>query len=184
MRLFVAIDPGEEILAHVKEAQARVRAKAPRAKWARPEGLHLTLLFLGEVADERVDEAAKLGIEAAARHGAMTLRFEGAGSFGGRAPRVLWVGVGGEVDKLRAAQAEVSRALAPFVEKPEDRYSPHLTLARAGEGRGDPALRACAEALAGESFGEVRVSELLLYRSELLPSGARYTVVARMPLSR
>jgi 2'-5' RNA ligase len=180
MRLFVAFDPGEEILGRIEEAKERVRGKAARAKWVRTEGMHVTLVFLGEVptADEVVDRARAV----ASRHAPMALRFEGAGCFGGRKPRVLWVGVGGEVAALCAAQKELATALADIGQGPEDRaYSPHLTLARAGDARGEPGFVEIAKELGGEPFGEIVLGEIVVYRSELSPKGAKYTAVERLP---
>jgi 2'-5' RNA ligase len=112
----------------------------------------------------------------------MSLRFEGAGCFGGRKPRVLWVGVGGEVAALCAAQKELATALADIGQGPEDRaYSPHLTLARAGDARGEPGFVEIAKELGGESFGDIVLGEIVVYRSELSPKGAKYTAVARLP---
>lgn len=180
VRLFVAFDPGAEILGRIEEARARVRGKAARAKWVRAEGMHVTLVFLGEVPD--ADEVVERARAVALRHAPMALRFEGVGCFGGRKPRVLWVGVEGEVAALCAAQKELATALADLGQGPEDRaYSPHLTLARAGESRGEPGFVEIAKELGGESFGEIVLREIVVYRSELSPAGAKYTAVARLP---
>jgi 2'-5' RNA ligase len=180
MRLFIAFDPGEEILGRIEEARARVRGRAARAKWVRAEGMHVTLVFLGEVPD--AGEVVERARAVASRHAPMTLRFEGAGCFGGRKARVLWVGVGGEVEALCAVQKELSTALADLGQGPEDRaYSPHLTLARAGEARGEPGFAEIAKELGGELFGEIVLREIVVYRSELSREGAKYTAVARLP---
>ncbi|UQA54723.1 RNA 2',3'-cyclic phosphodiesterase [Polyangium aurulentum] len=180
MRLFVAFDPGEEVLGRIEEARARVRGKAARAKWVRVEGMHVTLVFLGEVPD--AGDVVERARAVASQHAPMTLRFEGAGCFGGRKARVLWVGVGGEVAALCAVQKELSTALADLGQGPEDRaYSPHLTLARAGESRGEPGFAEIAKELGGELFGEIVLREIVVYRSELSREGAKYTAVARLP---
>ncbi|MDI1477892.1 RNA 2',3'-cyclic phosphodiesterase [Polyangium sp. y55x31] len=182
-RLFLAVDPGEECHARIAEAVGRARAHAPRARWVRTEGIHLTLVFLGAVAESLVPAVVAKAEGVAVRHAPLTLRFEGAGCFGGRKPRVLWIGVEGDVPALGLVQKELSEALTEVGYVPEERvFSPHLTLARAGFGGVDAGLWAAARLLAGESFGEVNVRELVLYESELSAAGAHYEAVARLPL--
>ncbi|MDI1448423.1 RNA 2',3'-cyclic phosphodiesterase [Polyangium sp. 6x1] len=182
-RLFLAVDTGAECHARIIEAVSRARAHAPRARWVRTEGIHVTLVFLGEVDESLVPAVVAKAEGVAARHAPLTLRFEGAGCFGGRKPRVLWIGVGGDVPALGLVQKELSEALMEVGYVPEERlFSPHLTLARAGFGGTDAGLWAAARALAAESFGEVTVRELVLYESVLSAAGARYEAVARLPL--
>jgi 2'-5' RNA ligase len=65
----------------------------------------------------------------------------------------------------------------------EERFSPHLTLARSRDPRGDPGLEGCLSLIGETDFGEVRVKEIVVFRSDLTPQGARYSVMARAPLS-
>ena len=82
-----------------------------------------------------------------------------------------------------AAQGDLAQALRPLGFEPEARaFRPHLTLARARDPRGDPALAPCAEELANVDCGEARIDALVLYRSDLSRSGARYTALARPAL--
>ena len=182
-RLFLAVDPGDDCHARIAEAVTRAQSQAPRARWVRPEGVHVTLIFLGAVAEELVPTVVTKAESVVVRHAPLTLRFEGAGCFGGRRPRVLWVGVAGDVPALGLVQKELSEALTEVGYVPEERvFSPHLTLARAGFGGSDTGLWAAARLLAAESFGEVNVREIVLYESVLSTGGARYEVVARLPL--
>lgn len=182
-RLFLAVDPSETCQAKIAEAVSRARSSAPRAKWVRTEGIHVTLIFLGAVEEELVPAVVANAEAVAARHAPLTLRFEGAGCFGGRKPRVLWAGVEGDVPALGLVQKELSEALVEVGYVPEERvFSPHLTLARAAGFGGDTGLVLAARSLAGESFGEVDVREIVLYESVLSPAGSRYEAVARLPL--
>ncbi|MDC3954103.1 RNA 2',3'-cyclic phosphodiesterase [Polyangium jinanense] len=182
-RLFLAVDPGDECHTRIAEAVSRARVHAPRARWVRTEGIHVTLVFLGAVEESLVPAVVAKVEGVAVRHAPLTLRFEGAGCFGGRKPRVLWIGVEGDVPALGLVHKELSEALTEVGYVPEERlFSPHLTLARAGFGGTDAGLWAAARALAGESFGEVNVRELVLYESVLSAAGARYEAVARLPL--
>lgn len=182
LRLFVAVDPAPEVRDRLRAAIARVRPLAPRAKWVDPDALHVTLAFLGDTAEESVPgiEAALAAVARA--HAPPEVRFTGAGAFGGKRPRVLWVGVGGEVAALAEVQRAVGAALSSFGYAPDrPDFTPHLTLARAGDRGGDPALVSSAEALAAEDFGPTRIGAMVLYKSDLGPKGAKYTALATLP---
>lgn len=174
-RLFVALDPGEPPRAALDAAASRGRLLAPSAKWVKPESLHLTLAFLGDVAAERLPELAP-ALDAAARPFLpFELALDGAGTFGSpRRPRVLFAGVSGDADALVALQAAVASALASFAPPEARRYHPHLTLARARDLRGDPALARAAEELGPLPPERFRVEAITLYESHLAPSGARH----------
>ncbi|AUX24280.1 hypothetical protein SOCEGT47_048170 [Sorangium cellulosum] len=184
MRVFVAVDPGAELLARVGELLREISPLAPSAKWVEPAGLHITLAFMGEIGEERLPLVIAAA-SVAGFHRPLTLRIEKGGAFGARRrPRVLWLGVGGAVSALSAIHRDLEQALSlstGYV--PEDRpFAPHLTLARSRDPRGDPALEACAQRIEGVDFGETQVRELVVYQSELTPKGARYTALARVPL--
>ena len=185
-RLFVAVEPPTEIVAALAAAHdAFTAAGAPRLRWARPEGVHLTLKFLGETPLARCGaiEAALLEAAATAPH---LLRLSGYGLFGGRRPRVLWVGLAGEVEETAACAARLERALSARGFPPEARpFSPHLTLARLPARAGGPqhdALRAALAAVAAPPPLPLPVTALSLIRSRLEPAGARYETLTRQEL--
>jgi 2'-5' RNA ligase len=182
MRLFVAVTLGADIEARATAAMAELQAMAPQARWVRPEGLHLTLSFLGEVAAERLPELREALSGVATHHAPFTLSVAGGGGFGSpRHPRVLWAGIGGDTAALGALQAEVAAALEPLGFPRETRaYTAHLTLARAKHPRGEAALAPCVQALAGAAWGEARVERLLLFES----TRGRYVPQLEAPLSR
>ncbi len=184
-RLFVAIDAGPAVAAAMAQAITRVRAHAPRAAWADRTAPHLTLVFLGDVPDDKVDLVRGAVGEAARRNRPLNLSVRGAGAFGRPThPRTLWAGIEGDRESLQALVADLRRALTPVGFELEDRaYQPHLTLARARGDRGDPGLARCAAELKDHDFGAIEAEAITLYRSELLPAGARHHVVERFPLS-
>lgn len=128
MRLCVALTPPDEIVKELRASTAGLRELAPELRWTRAEQWHLTLAFLGEVADEVVDELARRLNRAAARHPPLSLAFGGGGRFG---HRVLWTGVQGNLEGLRrladSVRAAARRSRLPVEQRP---YRPHLTLAR------------------------------------------------------
>jgi 2'-5' RNA ligase len=180
-RLFVAADVAGPVLGRVVSELARVRSLAPGARWSGVETGHLTLAFLGAVAGNRVPAIAATLQAVAAGHRSFTIALGDRGVFGGRRrPRVLWVGVTGDVAALGALRADVAEAVqavgVPLESRP---FHPHLTLARARSPHGDPGLAAAAAALADRRFGEQSVGEFVLYESHLGPAGARHEPLIR-----
>lgn len=184
LRLFVAVPLGPAIAASVARAIGTVRLAAPTARWASPEGVHLTLSFLGGVSSDRVAAITAALTPAAARHRPFTIDAGPAGLFGrASSPRVLWLGVGGDRDALAALQRDVTAALAAIGFPPEAReFRPHLTLARARDEAGDARLTRAAERLAHFEAAPTRVTRIELVQSQLGPGGARYATLAAAPL--
>jgi RNA 2',3'-cyclic 3'-phosphodiesterase len=187
LRLFVAIElPGE-----VREALGRLQHELQqrgleKLRWVRPEGIHLTLKFLGATPAEKVpaiDEALRHVTEGIARHVVSLNRL---GRFGRwRRLSVVWVGLAGNLTQLGHLQLRVDRALRGLGFPSDDRkFEPHLTLARVPfklatelSDPADVALRAVAvQAI------EFEVREISLMQSTLRPSGAIYERVAAFPL--
>lgn len=162
MRLFTAIVPPSEVLAHLDAAVAPIRDDA--LSWTLTDAWHLTLAFYGELADERVPDLSERLSRAAARFPVMRLRLVGAGRFDGR---VLWAGCDGPVDDLRrlarSTAAAGRRSGAP--EQEHTRFRPHVTLARAQRRPVD--LRPYVAALTGYAGPAWTAVELALVRSHL-----------------
>jgi 2'-5' RNA ligase len=175
VRLFLALPLSHAGRAALAGLQAALRPGCRGWKWVDPASIHLTVRFLGDVfPDDAAHQGA--GWRAAARGiGPISYRLEGLGVFPGRArPRVLWVGIteltsGGRLARL-AAHVEAAARDAGF--PPENRaFHPHLTLARAKQdARPDPPPDGATVEPA-----ESTCTELILFRSELRPEGARYT---------
>jgi RNA 2',3'-cyclic 3'-phosphodiesterase len=184
-RLFVALEPTDAVRRRLGAIAQDLRRTAGRAaddvRWVQPENVHLTLQFLGAVPDARVGDVAEAVRGAAAGSRALSLEVKGAGGFpNARRPRVVWVGLAGDVEPLAALVADLGRRLAPLGFPPEDRsYAPHLTLGRARDGRGAPGL-AGALAQAAQAEGVTwRAAELVLFESHLSPRGPRYEAILR-----
>ncbi len=188
-RLFVALELPAEIVRELKRLQADLQRTVPEgiASWVRPEGIHLTLKFLGDVPLKQLD-ALKAALEAAARgQRRFSLHLGGLGCFPNTAhPRVLWVGVEGDLQHLSALQANVEKHIAPLGYPPEERgFSPHLTLARARRG-----ARREEAAMLGRAAETHHVSQAILWqveavslmRSQLDPHGAIYTRIHQVVL--
>jgi 2'-5' RNA ligase len=186
VRCFVAVDVPGEVRTRVAALTDRLRRAAPRAdmRWA-AENLHLTLKFLGEVPDPRVPDVARALEGVAARHAPLALEAGGAGGFPSVArPRVVYVGVLGQVAELSRLAAAVDGALETMGFPGERRaFRAHLTVGRVRSPRGGEGLAGALRAAAGETAGTWTADEVLLYRSRLHPKGAVHEVIARFPLA-
>ncbi len=171
MRLFIALDLSDEVRARAGEAVARESA-AVAAKWSPVEGLHITVVFFGELKGE-LAALLQATSAVAAKHAALSLQLRGAGTFG---DRVLWLGVEGDLPQLAALAGELHAALKVTSDHPV--YTPHLTLARSVPGKGDPMLGEVAKRLSRREFGGWQAKHLTLYET----SGGRYRALATIPL--
>ena len=180
VRVFVAVDLPEDVERAMGAAARTLRdARIEGLRVVRPEGIHLTLKFLGDVPESRVDEIGHAVSEAVAGHG----RFEvSTGDFGAfpntRRPQVLWVGIGGRQEPLIRLQEDVDAALGGMGLPAETRsFHPHLTLARLDRRTAAPARRLSMDALeaTGLSAGmRIPVRSVSLVQSILGGGGARY----------
>jgi 2'-5' RNA ligase len=189
-RLFVALDPPDPVRRRLAAMQAELRRLAGRhadeVRWAAPEGIHLTLQFLGAVPEERVPALKEAVGGAAAGSRPLALEVKGAGGFpSARRPRVVWAGVEGDRPALAELVADLGRRLAPLGFTPDERpFSPHLTLGRAREGRGAPGLGGALARASASDPVPWRADALVLVRSHLSPAGARYEALDRVGLGR
>ncbi|HXA85631.1 MAG TPA: RNA 2',3'-cyclic phosphodiesterase [Candidatus Dormibacteraeota bacterium] len=179
MRIFIALDIPAGVRAGLTKYMERARLLAPEARWARVEGLHVTLKFVGEASEARVDEmkTALASVKAAP----FVMHFTGVGFFPNpNAPRVFWAGVDGG-DHLPHLASTIDVALEkhgfPRETKP---YHPHLTLARTSA----RPLRELQQLLADPppQFGTMTAREFFLYRSQPQKGGSKYTRLERFTL--
>jgi len=196
MRLFFALDIDREIRERIAHFMEAVCGFAPDARWVRPETLHVTLKFIGEMPDA---ELAKIKTGAREiRIPQIEIRFQGHGFFPtAKSARVFWIGIeaGPELGQLAAA---IDSAMTRFgVSKDQHGFSPHLTLARASGRSGDPQrrrgdrpnrvfdiLQKQLEVLPTPDFGTLTARTYFLYQSQLSPKGSKYTKLERFELGR
>jgi RNA 2',3'-cyclic 3'-phosphodiesterase len=178
MRLFVATDIPEDVAAAVATLVARLRPTCRGARWARIEGLHVTLKFIGEIPAEKVG-AIVSALKDVTFAKPIALTFRGLGFFPNeRRPRVLWAGIDAGPE-LAALAASVEAALIPTGVPREDRaFSPHLTLARFDSPRGFDRLHAMIHPAGPFAFGSTIANEFHLYQTVLKRGGAEYTRMA------
>jgi 2'-5' RNA ligase len=184
MRLFTAIELSDAARTAIVAEQKLVVASLKSAgglRLVRPEHLHLTLVFIGEVAEEYCAEIARAMCGDIAQE-PFRIVFGGVGAFPGRgAPRVLYLGLtGGEQSTIEVHNHVLSR-LEPFGVRSDDRpFHPHLTLGRWRESRPSDRPRH----IAGSAIARIDVSEIALFQSRLSSSGPTYTRLAAARLVR
>jgi 2'-5' RNA ligase len=190
LRLFIAFDlpaAAKDALAALQAAWQRASGAAQAVKWVAVPSIHLTLKFLGSTPPAQVDLIRLALGEAMAGTRPLTVRLAAPGVFPSpQRARVLWVGLAGELDALVAAQQRVERALGPLGFPPEERrFTPHLTLGRVRENASPDERRALGAAAARLRVPDaplIALDVVHVMRSELRPSGARYTSLAQIPL--
>jgi len=184
MRTFIAIEIPAEIKKGMAEAQGRLKVSGVEAGWTRPEGIHLTLKFLGEVDEPRIPEIMDSLARAIGGAGGFRLEVVGVGAFPSpKNARVVWIGVSGDLERLLALQASVEEAMAGLGMEREDRmFTPHLTLGRIKHIRSRDAWVNALDALKDIRLSSFDVEAVSLMKSELQRSGAVYTEIGRVEL--
>ena len=190
-RLFISINLTPELLATLIDLQTQLKRQlaSQLLRWARPEGIHLTLKFLGDTETGRIEDIVRALTQAIEPHQLFDLGIGGLGCFPNqRKPRVLWVGVQDPDDHLRHLAASVDNAMAGLGWKQENRpYTGHLTLARVKKYANNQDKQALSESLStvkvSDHLGVLPVRTIHLMRSQLQPDGAIYTSLITVPLT-
>lgn len=188
MRVFIAVDVDETNKAAVIKLRERIRQEAAvekkDASWVKPEAMHLTLKFLGEIDDKKVVEVCNIVKEVSSGHRSFELDIENVGSFGGRSARVLWVGTAQGSDSLSKLAEDIEEKLADFgFPKEQRKFSGHLTLCRIKNSNAGVRLAQIAEGYKDFKFGSAFIDAVTIYQSQLKPTGPEYTVLGRYELT-
>ena len=179
IRAFVAVPLPEEIRAGLREFQTRLRCELGDVSWTRPESMHLTLRFLGNITSQSVEPMIAALRQATATFHAFPLSLGKAGSFGNR---VLWMGLEQGTEPLQALAERVRAAVKPYAVHNEERgFNAHITLGRLrNPARG---VRSAIHEVTSPRTDPWTADSFELIRSELSPHGSRYTTLARFPLA-
>ena len=195
LRAFIAIQLSGDLKCQIGSVQAELKreisgsgrgGKGVKIGWTQPEGIHLTLKFLGDIQETQVEALREVLHKAAASARPFSLEARGLGAFPNpRAPRVIWLGLHGSNDdmaELQRLQAAVEGGAAGLGFAKEARaFTPHLTLARIRDRVEAGALEAVLTAQQNRVVGEFTASSVELIKSELRPSGAVYTTLVEVP---
>lgn len=189
IRAFIAIPLPKSLLAELGQVQRKLEREVPprSVRWVRPDGIHLTLKFLGDTPAPKLPPI-KTALEVVARNRPpCAFTVASLGCFPNlRRPRVLWVGVEEPTGRLADLQDAIEKALVPFGYPPEGRgFNPHLTLGRVHRRADRSDVARIGEVVAATevgTLGEVPVVHFALIRSVLKPTGAEYTTLAEFRL--
>jgi 2'-5' RNA ligase len=184
MRLFIAINLPVEVRAEIVAATSALRAEAPELSWVSEQRLHLTLKFLGEVDESRLDELSAAAATVAGHHRELLMTLGGIGAFPNfRRARVVWMGIEQEA-RLELLHHDIELACESLGFEVEGRaFRPHLTLARVKHPLPEPRLRALSRLGKQTDFRtDFIVRSVDLMNSELSQSGPTYRTLVSAAL--
>ena len=193
IRTFVAIELETPLRQALAQVQATIRSRLEksvgsdvRIQWVKPESIHLTLKFLGDIPEALVPEIQTALACATGKHNRFAAEVRGLGVFPDvRTPQVLWVGMATHADALTQLAADVETALGTIGFAPEARrFSPHLTLARIKERSRDVGRALSGEGMLAQDtkLGAMAVTAVSLMKSDLQRSGSVYTRLCAVSL--
>ena len=188
VRSFIAIELPDELKVGLAELEAQLKqGKPPSVKWVDPSSIHLTLKFLGNIAVDRISAITRAMEEATRELSPFQLKVTGLGVFPNlKRVQVVWVGIGGEVDKLGQLQQRIESNLVPLGFTAESRrFTPHLTLARLRDRASADERQRFGQLIASTKFEAVytiKVDALNLMRSQLTREGAIYSRLSSVGL--
>lgn len=190
IRAFIAIELPAEVKQYLAGLQAKLKAdNQPRIKWVKPEGIHLTLKFLGDVETSILEPITQAMEDAAAAFSPFKLGIQQPGVFPNlQRVQVVWVGLGGEVDKLNQLHKHLDANLTELGFTAEQRqFKPHLTLARLGNEASAEQRQQLGDLIAAtrlEAGQTIKVKGISLIKSQLTKGGAIYSRISSAGLMK
>ena len=172
MRVFIAVDLPNEIREALSDLQRELRPLTNTVRWVAPDSIHITLKFLGEIPEKRIEDidAELTGLS----WKSFTVTVHGVGFFPGtRSPRIVWAGMEAPTMEGLAEQLDIRMERLGF-DKEKRAFRPHITLARAKNTRIESSLVTAAAQFEERNFGSFTVDRVFLFRSTLKASGAVY----------
>lgn len=186
IRSFLAFELPPEIREMLSTVSRDAQGLPLDVRWVRVVNIHLTVVFMGSVREDRIDPIGEIAGRVCRDHAPFRVQVNGTGLFGSRRnPRVLWVGLGGDIDRMSGFRDVLQKGLVPLGIPEETRpFRPHLTLGRFGRGeKGGSSLDALLSKYQDLDGPACVLDELVLFKSDLRPGGARYTRLGQWPLS-
>ncbi len=185
IRTFICLELPEDIQTAIDKIVARpLKQTGVKCSWVKPGNIHLTLKFLGDVSQSSLPKIAEALKEVVIGHQANTLSLSQIGTFGGRNPRVVWVGLDGELGPLQELAKSVDKAMGECgFEREKRRFSPHLTIARIRKSKNTDKLLEKIKEIDLPKISFI-LDTLILMKSELSPSGSIYTPLEEFKLSK
>jgi 2'-5' RNA ligase len=177
IRTFIALELPPSLISLLAKVQENLQSMGLRAKWVRPENIHLTLKFLGNINPADIDNIGGAMVDAVGEIETFNLVAGGIGVFPGiNRPRVIWVGLKGQIQLLFAMQRLLEDNLAALGYKKEKRpFKGHLTLGRFKQSVNPNTIRRVLQEFGNLAIEEFTARRVIFYKSDLKPTGAVYS---------
>ena len=178
IRSFLAFELPPDIKKEVAKIADEVKKSGLAAGWVKPGNIHLTVIFMGDVEEKNISAIISSIDNVVNKYEPFDIALGGIGIFPGiKKPRVLWLGLNGEIERLGSLRDELQKTLEAYGIKQEKRtFRPHLTLGRFRKPLRDRApLKKVIEAYNDISGPPGKLNDLILFKSELKPGGSVYT---------
>ena len=176
IRCFVAVEIPESIQALIRPVQTHLQSQIRKASWTKQGNFHLTLKFLGDVRPEAINDISEAIQRVTDTHSPFSIAFGGIGAFPNLArPRVIWMGMKQGASTVSRLAKAVNLELAHLGFSTDNRFHPHLTLARLRTAMNLEPLKNILRKYDTIDGGSMRINEITLMQSQLHPNGAVYT---------
>ncbi len=175
-RSFIAIESSEKAQKSLKIIQSELEGTGADLKTVKPENIHSTLRFLGNISEDKLEDVKK-ALEDTKKLGPFKIEIQGLGIFPSPSfIRVIWAGVSEGSEKMKQLREKINQSLKKINFPSEDKdFIPHFTIARVKSGKAKDKLGSIVERESETSFGKARVEEIKLKKSELTPEGPIYS---------
>ena len=185
IRSFLAFELPHDVREKVTKISGEVKITGLNARWIKPGNIHLTVIFMGNMDEKDIPDIISAIDNVTCGYKTFDISLGGMGLFPDiRRPRVIWLGLNGDIDRLSSLRDDLQKPLESFGIKQEKRpFKPHLTLGRFRKPVKDRALlKKVIEEYRDIREPEGKLQELVLFKSELNPGGAVYTLIHSWPL--
>jgi RNA 2',3'-cyclic 3'-phosphodiesterase len=184
IRSFLAIELPKSVLKKIEEVQGDLKQSRADVRWVSPRNIHLTLKFFGNIDESKIESIVQAIEGPVTATPPFSLKVKGLGAFPHlKNPRVVWMGLTEGKDILTIVQKQVEEELEKVgFEREERPFQPHLTLGRSNSSRGRDELIGMMEKYREEEFGEFAVEKMILFKSDLRPTGPVYTALKEIEL--
>lgn len=184
MRLFIACPIDNEIRKNLDAVIRELKKSYADVKWVKPESIHITLKFLGDTEENKIDGISTFLSSCELGKGTLAAKVHGIGFFpDARRPRVIWAGLEESPRYLAELSSIIDRGIEKFgYEREKQPFSPHITLGRFRSAENLKTLINTSDKLKDSVFGTFNINCFSLYSSVLKPSGAEYKVLRSFKL--
>ncbi len=185
MRVFIGIKLDDRVHEEIEKFLAPFKKISSPVRWVNPENVHVTLKFIGEVAEEKYAKIEKYLGEAEFDTGPFDLRLAGCGKFGRRETLdIFWIGIT-PCDSLTRVFKKIEDSLAKLgIEKENRPFTPHITVGRNKKNFNFKSFLQLVEENRDRSISEFNVDRFQVFKSQLRPEGPVYTILKEIPLAQ